>query len=167
METAARWGLAQDQIVTLHRDYLSRLAQAALEDGVVTDAEQRDLERVARLLGQTPTLRQIMAEAAARPTLRPRPGTSPVPGPDLTGKRVCFTGQLQCCLDGEPISREQAAALAADAGLEVAQSVTKKLDILVVADPHSQSGKAKKARQYGVRIIHEAVFWKSLGVEAS
>jgi DNA polymerase-3 subunit epsilon len=50
------------------------------------------------------------------------------------------------------------------AGLEVADSVTKKLDILVVADPHTQSGKARKARQYGTRIVHEPVFWQMLGV---
>jgi DNA polymerase-3 subunit epsilon len=42
--------------------------------------------------------------------------------------------------------------------------VTKKLDILVVADPHTQSGKARKARQYGTRIVHEPVFWQMLGV---
>jgi DNA polymerase-3 subunit epsilon len=44
------------------------------------------------------------------------------------------------------------------------ESVTKKLDLLVIADPHTQSGKAKKARQYGVRIMHEPVFWKAIGV---
>jgi hypothetical protein len=33
-----------------------------------------------------------------------------------------------------------------------------------VADPNTQSGKAKKARQYGIRIVHEPVFWRSLGV---
>lgn len=47
----------------------------------------------------------------------------------------------------------------------VMEIVTKKLDLLVVADPLSQSGKAKKARKYGVRIMHDAVFWKILGIE--
>jgi DNA polymerase-3 subunit epsilon len=40
----------------------------------------------------------------------------------------------------------------------------KSLDILVVADPHTASGKAKKARQYGTRIIAEAAFWPLIGV---
>ena len=57
--------------------------------------------------------------------------------------------------------------MAADKGLNVLDRVTKKLDILVVADPNTQSGKAKKARQYGIRIMHEPVFWKALGVEVS
>jgi DNA polymerase-3 subunit epsilon len=43
--------------------------------------------------------------------------------------------------------------------------VTKKLDLLVVADPDTQSGKAQKARKYGIRIMHEPVFWKAIGVE--
>jgi DNA polymerase-3 subunit epsilon len=47
----------------------------------------------------------------------------------------------------------------------VKESVTRKLDMLVVADPDTQSGKAKRARQYGIRIVHERVFWRSLGLE--
>jgi DNA polymerase-3 subunit epsilon len=50
-------------------------------------------------------------------------------------------------------------------GMEVAESVTKTLDVLVVADPLTQSGKGRKARQYGIRIMHEPVFWRTLGVE--
>jgi DNA polymerase-3 subunit epsilon len=55
--------------------------------------------------------------------------------------------------------------LAEDKGFRVLSSVTKKLDLLVVADPKTQSTKAKKARQYGIRIVHEPVFWRSLGVQ--
>jgi len=46
----------------------------------------------------------------------------------------------------------------------VQATVTKRLDLLVVADPDTQSGKAKKARQYGVRIMAEAAFWSALGL---
>lgn len=34
----------------------------------------------------------------------------------------------------------------------------------IVADPQSASGKAKKARSYGTRIIAEAVVWQLIGV---
>jgi DNA polymerase III subunit epsilon len=68
-------------------------------------------------------------------------------------------------MKGEPITREVAADLARTRGMIVAESVTKKLDLLVVADPLTQSGKAAKARRYGIRIMHEAVFWRSLRVE--
>ena len=82
----------------------------------------------------------------------------------LAGKRVCFTGESICSQGGAAITRERAAALAETTGMEISDSVTKKLDILVVADPHTQSGKARKARQYGKRIIHEPLFWHMLGV---
>jgi DNA polymerase-3 subunit epsilon len=45
----------------------------------------------------------------------------------------------------------------------VHERVTKALDVLVVADPNSQSGKAAKARSYGTRIMAEAAFWQALG----
>jgi DNA polymerase III subunit epsilon len=46
-------------------------------------------------------------------------------------------------------------------------SVSKQTAVLVCADPHSQSGKASKARALGVRVISEAVFWESLSVAGS
>ena len=45
------------------------------------------------------------------------------------------------------------------------KNVIKKLDYLVAVDPDSMSGKAKKAREYGIRIIAEHVFWRMLGVD--
>ncbi len=65
---------------------------------------------------------------------------------------------------GGLISREMAEQLAVDKGPRVLPSVTKKLDLLVVADANTQSSKAKKARQYGIRILYEPVFWRLLGV---
>ena len=62
------------------------------------------------------------------------------------------------------MTRELATELATQRGLVVVESVTKNLDLLVVADPLTQSGKAKKARKYGIRVIHEPVFWKVLGL---
>jgi len=164
---AGKWGLNKELIEYAHRDYLNQLAIAAVADGVVTDSERRDLKLVARLLGQEKRdLNQVLAEAAtarlAEAGLKKSQPTSEECG--LAGKRVCFTGELQSRVDGQLISRERAEELAVAAGLSVLGSVTKKLDLLVLADPHSQSGKAKKAREYGVRIMHEPVFWKAIGV---
>ncbi|MCE9589417.1 MAG: hypothetical protein K8S99_02715 [Planctomycetes bacterium] len=169
LETATRWGLSGDQIHLAHRDYLNQLALAAVADGIITDAERRDLKLVARLLGrEQPNLDEILNEAAAKVAKTPL-GPPPVKATEtsLAGMRVCFTGEMLCSHNGRMISREYAEELAIKAGLSVAESVTKKLDLLVVADPQTQSGKAKKAQQYGVRIMHEPVFWKALGVEVS
>jgi DNA polymerase-3 subunit epsilon len=166
METATRWGLSADQIEHAHTSYLNQLIIAAVADGVVTDAERHDLKLVARLLGQVNRdWAKILSEAVA---MMPVTHHDPIPVPkieaNLLGKHVCFTGELRCQHAGQTISRELAEELATKAGLVVVDSVTKKCDLLVLADPHSQSGKAKKARQYGIRIMHEPVFWKAIGV---
>jgi len=43
-------------------------------------------------------------------------------------------------------------------GLVPTSSISKRTALLVIADPHSQSGKARRARELGVRLISEAVF---------
>ncbi|WP_407937436.1 BRCT domain-containing protein, partial [Modestobacter caceresii] len=44
------------------------------------------------------------------------------------------------------------------------ERVTKALDVLVVVDPESLSGKAEKARSCGTRIMTEASFWRAVGL---
>jgi len=83
---------------------------------------------------------------------------------EFAGLSVCFTGALVGRIGGKPITRVQAQSLAESAGLVTQERVTKDLELLVVADPDSQSGKAKKARSYGTRVIAEAVFWSSIAV---
>lgn len=160
--TADDWGLSGEQVCAAHYSYLREIAQAALLDGVVTDAERRDLIEVTRLLGfDEQTMSTVLDEAKTEP-VRSEGGEDA--RENLAGKSVCFTGTLRCKLNGETISRETAQKLAADAGLVIAENVTKPLDILVVADPHSMSGKAKKARQYSTRIMAEMAFWRALGI---
>jgi DNA polymerase-3 subunit epsilon len=85
----------------------------------------------------------------------------------VDGKSVCFTGALQCYVDGHRVSRERAQELAAQRGMIVKAGVSKALDYLVVADPDSQSSKAIKARALGVRIVAERVFWGMLGFDVA
>jgi DNA polymerase-3 subunit epsilon len=87
-----------------------------------------------------------------------------LPSDALAGKTVCFTGSLLGRLEGSQITRDLAHQLATAAGLVVADRVTKDLDILVVADPNTQSGKARQARKYGTRVMAEAAFWRAIGV---
>jgi DNA polymerase III subunit epsilon len=169
IELAGRWGISAGQIQKANWDYLLRLGRVALADGVVTDAERRDLHNVASLLGiDSRNLDEILRAAAQQPTdVQPQPSTTAgtLSGMGFAGKQVCFTGECQCRLKGEAITREMASGLAARHGMIFTESVTKKLDLLVVADPLTQSGKAKKARQYRIRIMHEQVFWRALGLE--
>jgi len=73
----------------------------------------------------------------------------------LTGKQVCFTGSLS-------MPRGELVALVTGAGGEVKNSVTKKLSYLVMADPSSNSSKAKAARKNGTECISEETLLEML-----
>lgn len=68
------------------------------------------------------------------------------------GLRVVFTG------DRPDHPREGLVAHARRLGLEVLGGVTKSTDVLVAADPESNSGKAGKARRYGIPVLDAAAF---------
>lgn len=156
-ETAREWGLDAGAVRRAHDSYFAALAAAALADEVLTPTEQEDLDAVASLLGLDP--------AAVETALRSAPGepTSISASRDLTGLSVCFTGALAGMIDGDLITRAEAQELATQAGLIVKSGVSKGLDLLVVADPDSQSGKARRARELGTRVMAEAVFWRAIG----
>jgi len=165
VDLATASGLTFDQIAEVHGDYLRRLVKAACRDGTVTTEEQQEIMLVARLLGfeemTQPALEDLIHAVAA---VNDNPADQAATQVDLSGKRVCFTGDSQCRVRGRLVTRDMAKEMAQSRGLIVVDTVTKKLDMLVVADPHSQSGKAKKARQYDLRIVHEPEFWRLLGI---
>ncbi|MGY1836193.1 exonuclease domain-containing protein [Blastococcus sp. SYSU DS0510] len=151
---AGELGCGPDHVTAAHRIYLEALATAAYADGVVTDGERTDLERVAALLGMRSKdvdLALSVVRSGAQVSL---PRRAEVFGP---GDRVVFTGAMSRTRD----ELEQAAR---DAGLRPMSSVSKQTGALICADPYSQSGKASKARALGVRVISEAVFWEALSV---
>ena len=163
VEVATHWGLSFDRVKAIHLDYLSQLALAAMADGRITDVERREIQLASQLLGfghlSDNQLHDLFESCGSG-----RSDAVATPSDDLTGRSVCFTGECSCMRHGQLITRDMAEQFAADKGLQILPSVTKKLDILVVADPNTQSGKAKKARQYGIRIVHEPIFWRSLGI---
>ena len=147
---AAERGFGAGDIEKVHYRFVAHLVALSLSDGIVTEDELRDLRRVSSLLGvELSTVDQLL-------TAPPR--FEEFTKEDLAGKCVCFTGELRCTIDGDAIDRDRAEAIASSKGLFPKPSVTKKLDLLVVADPESLSGKAKKAREYGIRIIAERAF---------
>lgn len=169
-------GLDAATVADIHRSYLTSLIAIALHDEKLTDLERDDLTRVASALGMRDLLDKLLAAAgpavhSALASLRAvahaassaAPAVPPVDRrAELRGKTVCFTGESVCGFD-----REQQELLAAAAGMVPSSQVTKRLDILVVADPASQSGKALKAAQYGIRRFAERPFWQALGIETA
>ncbi|MEB3069485.1 AAA family ATPase [[Mycobacterium] vasticus] len=69
------------------------------------------------------------------------------------GARVCFTGTA---VDGRGrvVDRDEMERVAAVAGLTPVRSVTKtRCEVLVIAEAGTQSGKARKAQEYGKAVI--------------
>jgi DNA polymerase-3 subunit epsilon len=164
-DLARSLGISRHAAVDAHRRYMSGLIAVALRDGTITPAEMVDLEQVRDLLGlSSADLAELVKTARVADNDREDNSAVP-PASNLAGKSVCFTGTFSCLLKGERGTKETAAQLAADAGMHVRKGVTKKLDMLVAADPDSMSGKARKARQYGIRIVAEPVFWRMMGVD--
>jgi len=163
-ETAIEWGLSGKQVLDIHENYLIKIVTIAIEDGKISDFEMQDLLMVATLLGKK-EFDVINIINNTKPSSTKDPSLTSKSIEDFKSKKVCFTGELFCSVDGVPVSRKKAHELSIEAGLEVLERVTKKLDILVVADPNTLSGKAKLAKGYGVRIMYENVFWKTLGIK--
>jgi DNA polymerase-3 subunit epsilon len=162
--TAGEWGLSRARVFEAHHAYLAGLARVALTDGVVSAVERQDLEAVCEMLGlHRSALEQTLA-AARQPVAVAGPA-EPAARCALAGMSVCFTGAIPGTFNGAPITRDAAEALAAGAGLFVRKNVTKSLDLLVVADPETASGKAKKAREGGIRLMAAAAFFQAIGVQ--
>lgn len=163
---ASEEGLSKESIIEAHRAYMRDLIRIAWEDGIVTPAEHRDLEEVRCLLGIARPEYDKIFEAMHTGSISTG-GTFDsvrIPGLEIVGRTICFTGTFRCQVNGQIAERSFAERTATEKGMEVKNSVTKKLDYLVTSDPDSMSGKAKKARQYGTRILAENVFWRMMQV---
>ncbi len=154
---AGELGCSPEHVMTAHRLYLDALATVAMADGVVTHDEHADLQRAAGLLGlddRDVDLALTLVRSGAQVTL-PRSLVALTPG-----DRIVFTGAMSR-------TRAELEGAARAAGLFPTSSVSGKTDVLVCADPESQSGKARKARALGVRVVSEAVFWESIALVPS
>jgi DNA polymerase-3 subunit epsilon len=148
IEVADTLALTYSDVLELHRDYLAALAQIAWSDGIVTDDEHLDLRNVANLLG----LAEQDVAIALRRTSTAREAARWGQFHLRPGDVVAFTGQMT----GQ---RDEWEHRALQGGLKVTgNGVTKRTTVLVAADPDSQSGKASKARQYGIPIITPDAF---------
>jgi len=154
-------GLSQTDVHAAHEMYVRDLIRVALADGLLSEPERTDIDEVRTLLGVS---EELLRECLRRAEPDAAPAGDVRTREDLRGRTVCFTGELISSIDGVRIERPHAEHLAAESGLTVKSGVSKKLDLLVLADPDSMSGKARKARELGIRLMAEPVFWAKIGV---
>lgn len=146
-------GMSQADVSAAHRRYIDELVAAALRDQVVTDDELSMLHRAAEALG---VAQQTVDQATS--AWRPDSGDGVSLEPGIA---VCFTGSATYP-DGTKMQRGKLIATAERLGLRPVSGVTKSgCDLLVAADTSSQSGKAGKARQYGIPLVEVHDFLKA------
>lgn len=173
-------GLSALGLRDLHLRYLADLARSVWEDGVVEEAEAEEFSAVAALLGVPPNTGAEVLRSAGVPASAGVPGTSGVPGtpggraagastgasagaspaPDGgggSGRRHGFSlaaGDRIVVTSPRLLSREEWERRILEAGLEPG-GMRKSARVLVAGDPDSLSGKARKAREYGIPIVTE------------
>jgi DNA polymerase-3 subunit epsilon len=146
-------GLDDLRIKRAHREFIDGLIDAALDDSVLTDDEYDQLCRAAALLGvdHDCVARRVDGYRTTHDNLALNPGM-----------QVCFTGAAVDA-NGRDLDRSYLEQLATQHGLVPTRSVTAKAcDLLVAADPSTQSGKAAKARKFGTPITSVDAFLDSL-----
>ncbi|MFE7507349.1 exonuclease domain-containing protein [Promicromonospora sp. NPDC057488] len=155
----AQAGIGRADADALHREYLARLATVAWADGRLQPTEAADFLVVAKMLD--------VPEADARAILESRE----IAGPDTVGTAAAdqrpgrFTltpGDLVVFTGAMDESRDVWERRARAAGLVPHPTVTKKVRLVVAADPDSMSGKARKAESYGITVVGEAGFVRIL-----
>lgn len=135
---AGELGLTAPEIGQAHRRFVHELVDAALEDQIVTDGEYDSLVRVASALEVDQDLieRRIASYRETR-------GIATFG----SGMEVVFTGA------SPERPRDELEDLARARGLVPKNNVTRTTDVVVAVDPESRSGKAMKAREYGIPIV--------------
>ncbi|MBV7301822.1 exonuclease domain-containing protein [Corynebacterium sp. TAE3-ERU2] len=156
---AQSYGLEAEDISELHEHYLKQLVIEAWADGVVTERERLWLGHIAeQLCIDHARCQQLLAQPGEQEGQDGQDGQDGQAAAQVCalapGDRVTFTGAMVT-------PRETWEARAREAGLSVGGVITSSR-LVVAADVHTMSGKAKKARALGVEIIDEVSFARAL-----
>lgn len=151
VELAELLGLSRNTCELLHATYFAELTAIAWADGVLTMEELQDLVTVGTLLSIPAA---IVAEA-----MQPRAADAKAP---TQAKFALLAGDLIVLTGDMAVTRDEWHARLQRGGYVPWQAVTKKVKLVVAADPDSLSGKAKKARDYRIPIIGEPALEKLL-----
>jgi len=156
LELGTKLGVSPEQARSINQSYFEGVATRAIADHRIDAVEKRDMEKIAAVLElDQDTVDRLLAKASP----------ANVSSANLEGLAVCFTGGVDATRSGRPLSRADLQASATGRGMILKSGVSKKLDLLVTADPHSMSGKSRKARDLGVRIVSVEAFIGDLGIE--
>jgi DNA polymerase-3 subunit epsilon len=146
---AADLGLTKKEIESANSIFIKSIVEAAERDNYVSPTERELITRISKELGIETVIGSTTNVDEIQVSL-------------TSGIRVCFTGTARD-ESGAEITREFLESIALSRGLEIVSSVTKtSCDLLVASDKSSMSGKAKKARDYGISVISVSEFMERI-----
>ena len=143
-------GLRTDQVARIHQQYLESIIKAAQRDGRISEAEHNIITRIRSSLGVPEVPVPPVTDAVHAP-LNPQTRT------------VCFTGEV--VIGQHTYTRVHMESIAALHGIQPKNTVSRNCDLLVAADPASNSGKARRARDLNIPIVGAAEFIAIFGTE--
>mgnify|MGYP001940041695 FL=1 len=161
-------GLDEHGLRELHEAYITLLIEEAWADGVVTAEEGTILASAGRALGFPAADIEAALDPDTAPQAEGRHGASSEEAPQgseedgSVGGLACMGGIVVSAGERVTITGAKAYSTAeweeyfAAHGVEIG-GLAKKTKVLIAGDPDSQSGKAKKAKQYGIPIVAEDV----------
>lgn len=147
-------GISRGIAEQLHITYMISMLATAWDDGVVSADEEADLRLVADLLDIS---QESVTQGLSAPVRVQDAGTGAAVQSLVlaAGDKVVLTGEMS--RDRSEIETDLRAA-----GFVPHPAITKAVKLLVAADPDSLSGKAKKARGYGITVVGESYLSKLL-----
>jgi DNA polymerase-3 subunit epsilon len=135
----------------LNLAYFQAVATIAWADNILTDAECADLTQLAGLL----RVPEADVQTAQQPPVGgPSPSLQNVPTTELAQFKL-HTGDIVVLTGAMVRPREDWAVELEGLGLVWINYINKKVRLLAAADPDTLSGKAAKARDYGIKIVSE------------
>ena len=143
VEVAKHVGLGISDLKSVHQQYFEELFTLVWSDGLLSDPEIDLLREAGRVLG--------VSEIDVEQSIHTKTGQSKRPLAE--GALVCLTGSMNP--DKSTIS-----SLLANFGILTTDGVSKKTTAVIAADTDSMSGKANKARQYGIPIYTSTEIWR-------
>ncbi|NTV38917.1 MAG: DNA polymerase III subunit epsilon [Demequinaceae bacterium] len=162
-DQATQLGLSPADAARLHRTYMLRVVDAAVADALLTAQESAVIIQLAGLLDLADLeVEALLAEARARVGV----GSGLVgPGGAGTGASradagaglVLKPGDLVVLTGMSEARKRELTAVAEARGLVVWPNVKKGVAAVIAQDPGSGSGKARKAREYGIPVVGEGL----------
>lgn len=158
VQKAQELGLESVTLGSLHRGYFDEAVREAWSDGVLTEEERADILLLAELLGIDDDSLRAALEQQRTEVSTTAAGTAVATDPAglEAGSILVLTGEMS-------VERSLAEARILALGFLLGANVTKKTALVIAADPYTQSGKAKKARAYGIPVLGEADGFRLIG----